>query len=359
MRGNVRIAFIADADSVHTVRWSRGLAARGHQVRVFSRGTTTRCPAPVETELFPGRSTLAYFSVIPRVRKGLHTFQPDIVHAHYATGYGLWASCQTIAPLVVSVWGTDIEDALAHRLMVAPIVRRALRKARAITAPSHFLLDRAAFFEPAVRTRMRLVPFGVEIPDVCAERTDPSSDMKIKIIFAKSYLPNYAPDLVLEAFAEALKEYPHLSLTMLGGGPLRRGLEAQAASLGITAAVTFHDRVEMNESIRHIGESDIMVMPSRRESFGVAAVEAAASGVPVIATRVGGIPEIVQDGISGILISPGDRHGLSGAILRLATDSELRAAMGRAGRKIAEERFDLNRNLDQMEALYQEVLCAS
>ena len=140
---------------------------------------------------------------------------------------------------------------------------------------------------------------------------------------------------------------------------MRGALEAQAASLGITAAVTFHDRVEMDESFRRIGQSDIMVMPSRREAFGVAAVEAAACGVPVIATRVGGIPEIVEDGASGILIPPRDRESLTQAILRLATDSELRAAMGRAGRAIAEERFDLNRNLDQMEALYREVLSAS
>ncbi|MDD4050983.1 MAG: glycosyltransferase family 4 protein, partial [candidate division Zixibacteria bacterium] len=175
----------------------------------------------------------------------------------------------------------------------------------------------------------------------------------------KIYLPNYAPDLVLDALAAALKEYPRLSLTMLGGGPMRNALEAQAASLGISAAVTFHDWVEMEESVQWIGESDIMVMPSRREAFGVAAVEAAACGIPVIATRVGGIPEIVEDGISGILISPGDSQALSKAILRLATDSELRAAMGRAGRKIAEERFDLNQNLNQMEAIYREVLSAS
>jgi glycosyltransferase involved in cell wall biosynthesis len=355
----VKIALLAQAGSAHTRRWSLALAARGHQVRILSHGQIGVAPPGITTIFLPGSSRAAYFLNIIRVRRLLKSFAPDVVHAHFATGYGLWGSCQTTAPLVLSIWGTDVEDALAHRLTVAPIVRRAFKKAGIITAPSRFLLDRAVLVEPSIRARMRLVPFGVNIPQARTERAGSRTDTTIKIIFAKAYLPDYAPDLVLEAFATAFREYPHLSLTMLGGGPLRDALETQAASLGITAAVTFHDRVEMDESIRRIGESDIMVMPSRREAFGVAAVEAAACGLPVIATKVGGIPEIVQDGTSGILISPDDRQALSQAILRLATDRELRVAMGQAGRKIAEERFDLNRNLNQMEALYREVLSAS
>ncbi|NMC42636.1 MAG: glycosyltransferase family 4 protein [candidate division Zixibacteria bacterium] len=186
---------------------------------------------------------------------------------------------------------------------------------------------------------------------------DPS-DPTVRIIFAKSYLSHYAPDLVLDAFAAAVKEYPHLTLTMLGGGPLRYRLETQAIALGIADMVAFHDRVDPEESLRLIAEADIMVMPSRRESFGVAAVEAAACGVPVIATNVGGIPEVVEDGVSGVLVPPDDCRALTNAILRLAIDRDLRIAMGRAGRAIAGQRFDLKDNLDQLEALYREALQA-
>jgi glycosyltransferase involved in cell wall biosynthesis len=355
----MNIALLAQAESAHTRRWSLALAARGHTVRVFSNSQVGVAPAGMAVEFLPGSSRAAYFRNIFRLRRLLKSFAPDIVHAHFATGYGLWGSCQAVAPLIVSVWGTDIEDALAHRFTVAPIVRRVVKKARLITAPSRFLLERTALFEPSVRQRLRLVPFGVDITDISAKIIRTNADPTVRIIFAKSYLPHYAPDLVLEAFAAALKEYPHLTLTMLGGGPLRQELEARAAALGIAEMVAFHDRVDPEESVRRIAGSDIMVMPSRRESFGVAAVEAAACGVPVIATRIGGIPEVVEDGVSGILIPPDDCRGLAQAILRLAKDGNLRAAMGQAGRAIAKDRFDLNRNLDQLETLYREVLCAS
>lgn len=354
----MKIALLAQAESAHTRRWGLALADRGHAVRVFSNSQVGVAPAGMTVDFLPGSSPAAYFRNIFRVRQLLQSFGPDIVHAHFATGYGLWGSCQTVAPLIVSVWGTDVEDALTHRFAVAPIVRRAVKKACLVTAPSRFLLERTAEFEPSIRGKLRLLPFGVNGSEIPAAKIVADSDPTVRIIFAKSYLFHYAPDLVLEAFAAAAKEYPHLTLTMLGGGPLRRALEAQAAALGIADMVAFHDRVDPEESIRRIAESDIMVMPSRRESFGVAAVEAAACGLPVIATRVGGIPEVVEDGVSGVLVPPDDSRALAQAILRLAIDRDLRIAMGRAGRAIAGQRFELKDNLDQLEALYREALQA-
>lgn len=355
----MNVALLAQAESAHTRRWASALSARGHVVRVFSNSLVGVAPSGMTVDFLPGSSSSAYFRNIFRARRLLKAFAPDIVHAHFATGYGLWGSCQSVAPLVVSVWGTDVEEAIARRFTVGPIVRRALKKARVVTAPSRFLLERTAAFEPSIRRRLRLIPFGVNLPDIPAEKTRGDSDAAVRIIFAKSFLPHYAPELTLAAFAAARKECPRLSLTMLGGGPMRGELEAQAAALGVASAVDFHGRVEPDESIRRIAASDIMVMPSRRESFGVAAVEAAACGVPVIATEIGGIPEVVADGESGILIPVDDCRALTRAILRLANDPDLATAMGKAGRAIVRERFDLNRNLDQLETLYREVVCAS
>lgn len=353
----MRIAILAHAGSVHTIRWCQGLSARGHLLQLISRSRPEPFAPDVPIDYLSGRTPLSYVFSIPRVRHILTEFRPDIVHAHYATGYGLWGSAQETAPLVLSLWGSDIEDALVKRLTVAPIVRRALRKARFVTASSQYLLDRAAAFEPSIRSHMRHIPFGVSIAAPFCPKPDTSDAAIIHLIFAKSCHPSYAPDLVIKAFAEALRIFPRLHLTMLGGGPLKNEMERLAKTLEISRAVTFHDRVELQESIRLIGQSDIMVMPSVKEGFGVAAVEAAAAGIPVIATRVGGIPEIVADGISGILIPPGDRPALAAAIVRLASAPDLRRAMGLAGRKIAEERFNFDACLEAMEKVYHEVLC--
>jgi len=154
----------AQAGSVHIRRWSRGLAARGHRLVIISNDRFDAPTNEVETIILPGHSTFAYYKNIPRVRKIIRQIKPDIVHAHYATGYGLWGSRQSIAPLVLTVWGTDIEDALKKRLTIAPIVRRNLKKAACITSASRFLIDRTLAFEPSVKDKTNIVPFGVPLP---------------------------------------------------------------------------------------------------------------------------------------------------------------------------------------------------
>ena len=143
---------------------------------------------------------------------------------------------------------------------------------------------------------------------------------------------------------------------MIGGGPLKAQLQNQAAAAGLAEVIAIHDRLNPEEALARIKESDLMLMPSRRESFGVAALEAAAYSIPVIATRVGGIPEVVQNGATGILVPCDDVGALTGAILRLAGDSGLRAKMGQAGYKFVKRRFDLAVSVTQMEALYRQAM---
>lgn len=349
----MRIAFLAHAGSVHTRRWSVGLASRGHDIRILTNSDFLGLPKEIKTDLLPGRTSLSYFRNIPRVKKILRRYNPDIVHAHYATGYGLWGSIQKSAPLIVTVWGTDIADALAGKFMIAPVVRRALKAACYITGASQFLLDQAMRFEPSVKDKLVHIPFGVDISP--EEPSSEDENHPVQIIFSKQFYPVYAPELVLRAFAKACHRVSNIKLLMIGGGPLHEKLLKTTEELNVKQYVDIRDWVEMGDAERLIRQSDIMVMPSERESFGVAALEAAAAGVPVIATDVGGIPEIVENDYNGLLISPGDENALTEAIIRLADDSILRQRMGEAGRKIARERYNFQDCLDRMENLYQQV----
>jgi len=352
----VKIAMLAPAGSLHTRHWSRGLMSRGHEIVLVSNSALPQCPPDIPTRYLPGQSPLAYIRNIPAMRRVISEFGPEIVHAHYATGYGLWGSSQHIAPLVVSVWGTDVADALKKRSSVGLIVRRSLRGARFITATSQFLMDQTITFEPEAAGKTEVVPFGVPIPADQAEDTVKAEDAPITVVFAKLYLPNYAPDVVIRAFARAQKEIPRLRLAMLGGGEMHHELQILADTLNVTAAVTIHGWKEPEEAQRIIRLGDIFVMPSYLESFGVAAVEAASYGLPVIASNVGGVPEIVRDGDTGILIPPGDEARLAQAIRRLATDEKLRYSMGDAGRRLVAEKYDFEKCLDKMEAIYRKVL---
>ncbi len=352
----MKVAMLAQAGSVHTIRWSQGLAKRGHRLWIISNNRLKVQIPGVETILLPGCSPASYFFNIPRVRKLLRRIRPDIVHSHYATGYGLWGTVWKEAPLIVTVWGTDIEDALSKKLMIAPIVRRALVSARFVTSASRFLIERTIAFENSVSDKIHLIPFGVPIPEISSGKAARENEGVIRIIFAKGFRHAYAPDLVLKAFASACEEDNRLRLTMIGGGPDQKRLEKLASELKVSDRATIRGWQSMDETARLIEDADIMVMPSRRESFGVAALEAISYGVPVIASRVGGLPEIIRHGVNGILVPSDDIKALTAAILRLAADPELRLRMGKTGHMIAAEEFDFEDCLDRMEELYEKAL---
>lgn len=347
----MKIAMLARADSAHVQRWSAGLMERGHEIFLISNGG--KCPLlpGVKITCLPGRSPLAYLYNISRVRSLLRQIKPDIVHAHYATGYGFWGSVQHEAPLVLTVWGSDIEEAFNNKLK-ALFVRRALRKAKLITSASKFLMERTLSFERSVRNKIHLVPFGVPLPEDMTDSSTYHERKTVEMIFAKAYYSIYAPDVLLEAFAQAYREDSRLRLTMIGGGPEMGKLQNLAIRLGVGEVVRIEGHKEPTEAIRQIRQADIMVMPSRRESFGVAALEALAYGLPVIGTAVGGIPEIIENGVNGLLVPAGEVTPLVSAILRLSADSRLRREMGKTGQKMVREKFSFSRCLDQMEEIY-------
>ncbi|MCP4569675.1 MAG: glycosyltransferase family 4 protein [FCB group bacterium] len=348
------IVMLAQAGSVHNTRWSRGLAARGHRLIIISNDSLEFPATEIETIILPGSSAIAYFKNIPRVRKIIRRIKPDIVHAHYATGYGLWGSCQNTAPFVLTVWGSDIEDALKNKLTTAPIVRRALKMAQCVTSASRHLVERTLAFEPSVEDKIHVVPFGVPLPKEVDDSSKTNDDI-IRFVFTKYYKPVYAPDIALKAFAVAARKNKNIRLTMIGGGPMEADLKQMAENWHLTGRVEIKGWQSMAATEKLINAADVMLMPSRRESFGVAALEALAHGKPVIGSKVGGIPEIVEDEVNGLLIPTEDPESLAMAILRLAGDRDLRRRMGRAGKAGVRERFDFEKCLDMMEELYDRI----
>ncbi|MCK5124887.1 MAG: glycosyltransferase family 4 protein [candidate division Zixibacteria bacterium] len=349
----MKIAMLAQSGSVHTGRWCTGLKLRGHEIYLISNSSVMKNGPDVETIFLPGSSAFAYFANIPKVKRLIKKYQPDIVHSHYASGFGLWGAVQNCAPLVLSVWGTDILDAKRKPLTFGTITRRALKKAAAVTATSEFLVNSTISFYPPVKSKIVRVPFGIPIPRGVASREYINGPTKF--IFTKLFLANYAPDLILKAFARALPEMPQASLRMIGGGPMFDQLVDLRHELGIDNHVSIEDFIPHRDASQAIREADIMLMPSHNESFGVAAVEAASFGIPVIATNVGGIPEVVRDKVNGLLINPGDVGALSDAMIELANNPALRKRMGEEGMKIASENYDEQACLDKMEAIYQKV----
>jgi glycosyltransferase involved in cell wall biosynthesis len=246
----------------------------------------------------------------------------DVVHAHWLPA--LLPALATRRPVVVQLWGSDVE--LARRLPW--LFRRLLRRARAVVCPSDALADAAR----ALGAReVHVVPAGVAIPENVEEPERPAHAL---------FVGRLSEEKGVHELAQAAEGLP---LVVVGDGPLRALLPA---------AVGF---VAPDEVGGYLGRAALVVCPSRREGVGFAAREAMAHGRPVVATRVGGLADAVEDGVTGLLVPPRDPAALRAALELLLEDEDLRRRMGRAARERARARFSVPAATATLTALYRTV----
>ena len=346
----LKIAIVGWAGSVHVKRWSQGLSERGYEIKVISLGGE---PIDgVETAIIPRSGKFSYFTGKSQAVKRIKEFAPDIVHALYATGNAWWGMKARIRPLVVSVWGSDVMR-FPSNLITRTISKRILARADHICATSE-LLRRVTceIYQPA-ELKITITPFGVRIP-----KSPPPWPVEgpFRICFAKALLPIYGPDLLLRAFALAVRSGLDLSLSMAGQGRMENSLKRLAGELGIAGRVTFVGQIPYDEIYPFIQRHHLMVMPSRMESFGVAVLEAGACARPVIASDTGGVPELLLNHETGFLIPVGDVDRLAEEISKLAQDRASGQKMGLNGFRHVAENFSWESSLDRMSDLYQSLV---
>jgi glycosyltransferase involved in cell wall biosynthesis len=212
--------------------------------------------------------------------------------------------------------------------------------------PSHALARFLVLHGFAPR-RLRVIANGITVRR--PEPATPSDPLRVGTAAILEYRKGV--DVLLEACARV---DPPFVLEVYGEGSLRAELEEQARRLGVEAR--FHGFVDRPEE--RIGALDLFVLPTRADNLPIAVLEAMASAVPVVATRVGGLPELVADGQTGLLVEPDDPAALADALTALLLDPARRTTLGRAGALRVQDRFDSEQIAAQMMALYRE-LCAA
>jgi len=186
------------------------------------------------------------------------------------------------------------------------------------------------------------------------ERLHDREEKYVVLLHVGRFEPQKNHRLLIEAFALAVNEYPMMKLWLVGEGPLRTEVEKFVRENRMDRKVKF---LGIRDDVADLlAESDVFILPSDWEGVPLTVLEAMAASKPVIATSVGGVPELVEDGVTGILVPPRDSKGLAQAILRPAKDPDLRYRMGKAGQKRALERFDIARITREYEALYLKLL---
>ena len=181
------------------------------------------------------------------------------------------------------------------------------------------------------------------------------SDSDIVVITVASLTPHKGHGVLIDAMHVLTQKYQNLKLLIVGDGPLRNDLAEYVKGLELTRNVVFTGlRKDIYWLLRL---SDIFVLPSlEREGLGMAIIEAMACGLPVIGTRLGGIPEVIEEKANGLLCTPGNPEELAAAIEKLINDNKVRVEMGQVGRKIYEEKFTVVKMVENIESLYNELI---
>ena len=286
----------------------------------------------------------------------------DVIHVHSATVSALvaaFAGRKLGKPVVMKVmasgqWGDFKRMRSGEVLAGARRLMRRLLDVDRVVCLNRQVADEC-LEEGFVEEQLFPVPNGFPIDGVAARDSYPDRD-ELEVVFSGRLDPQKNPDLLLEAsaLAMAVPGAPRMRVRFLGDGPLASSLEERARALGLEDRVRFLGRV--NDVPRHLAEADIFVLPSLSEGISNALLEALAHGVPAIATDIPGNRDLIEDGRTGILVPSGDAPALSGALLRLAVDRALRQALGRGGRHLVEDRFDLRKVAGLYAEMYREIV---
>jgi glycosyltransferase involved in cell wall biosynthesis len=346
----VRILYLADAPYPHTWRWVRHFAARGHECEVISfRPATIEGARVTHVSGLEPLGKARYIVHARKVSRLIRERQPDLLHAMHLTSYGFLGALSGYHPFLASVWGMDIFEAPGLTPLHRWITRYALSRADAVTATGPALADATMRFMPPGRD-VHSIPYGVDLDRFRpAEAPAPQGRAVIGTVSRLSREKGLHHLIDAVASSELRKA---ATVRIAGEGPERARLEAQVRERGLEGVVEFAGWLDYDDVPAFLRSLDIFVLPSLFEGFGVAAVEASAAGLPVVASQVQGLPDVVIDGETGILFPPADPAALARAIGNLLHDPMRARAMGEAGRAFVSQRYDWSRNAAEMERLY-------
>jgi L-malate glycosyltransferase len=351
------------------------LAARGHEVHFITYEHPFRLPhfLPRVTfhEVNIGRYPLFEYppydlALAVRMHDVVLSQGLDLLHVHYAIPHATsaWIAKEMLAtqgrklPVVTTLHGTDItivgQDHSYHS-----ITRFSIERSDRITSVSQWLKDETVKAFGCENCRVEVIPNFVD--PVAFERSHHGDTLKQELgggLPVLMHISNFRPVKrvrdVVRVFAKVRAQKP-CTLVMVGDGPERGAAEEEARELGVAADVRFLGRIDDVAPL--LAAADLYIFPSESESFGLSALEALASGVPVVAARVGGVPEVVQDGITGALRELGDTDGMAAAALELLEPARW-AQVSAAAAADARARFATADVVQQYERLYEDALAS-
>jgi L-malate glycosyltransferase len=317
----MRICYLGDAGSIHVIRWCRHFAELGHEVHLIT--FSDQMSDDVTTHFVDvGRIAVAggnwrTILGIPRVRALVREIQPDVLHALYATTYGLTGALTKCHPYVVTALGSDVLVSPNESRLYRMIVRYALRSADWVTAMAEHM--RRAIIDLGVPgERVTTVPFGIDSrifnDDGRLDRSGP-----LVITSTRNFESVYRIEDVVSAVADARHDLGEIEFLLIGDGSLREAIENQVRGAGLSELTKFFGRVRPEEVADVLRRTDVFISASSSDGNNVSLNEAMACGASCIASAIPANQQWLTHDVNGWLFAVGDVEGLSSCIRVAAT----------------------------------------
>ncbi len=366
----MKLLILSDPSSPHTVKWANGLHEMGLDISIFGVSSYDGAqfnpgikvdiyavPKIIKLQASGSLFKTAYLLALPRLKKRIRDFKPDIIHAHSASSYSLLGALSGFHPFVISVWGKDVYNFPQKSRFLKKVIIFNLKKSDMLFSTSKIMAEETKKY---TNKKIHVVPFGIDIEKFKPKKTDGYfSENDIVIGTIKSIDKKYGTDNLVRAFKKVKENHPDLPLKLLivGGGAMTAQIKSLINDFGIESDVKITGLVSYDRIPEYHRMLDIYIAVSTEdsESFGVAILEASACETPVIVSNVGGLPEVVDNNVTGFII-PHSNEELLVEKIELLLDKNLRQKLGKAGRTRVKKKFNLQENKEDMVNNYKRIL---
>lgn len=360
------ILYFAHCNNYHTIKWASHFASAGYRVHVASleRCVNDEITAHPNVEVHWLRNSgkrmgsavqkLRYLTAVSAAHKLVKEIDPDIVHAHFASSYGLVCALACRRPFYLSVWGADVYDFPRKSPLHRAVLKYSLRRCSWLLSTSEVMAEETHRYTDK---SIEITPFGVDMSLFSPSLRDREQDGRFVIGTVKALERKYGIHVLLCAAAGLRARRPDLDvrLRIAGKGTMEGGLRTLAKDLGIADAVTWLGFIPQSDAAREWANFDVGVVASasESESFGVSAVECQACGTPLVITDIPGLMEACNGGRTAVIVPRCDSTALAAAIEALADDPAKRTAMGARGREYVEGAYEIEACFRRVEEMYE------
>ena len=365
----MKILLLAAANDIHSVRWANRLAENGNIIHLCYVSNHKPSKDKLNNKVFLHElktpAPYGYYLNVFQLKKLIKFIKPDILNAHYASGYGTLGRLSGFSPYLISVYGSDVYDFPYKRKINMHIIKKNLNAADAIASTSRAMAYQTAKLINCSVSDIYITPFGVDVNKFFKYQGYNQNKNEIIIGTIKKLSPKYgikygilAINYLINHILNHEEKRLNIKYLIYGEGEEKSELEMMVKQYNLENIVEFKGRIPNIEVPKALNELDIFLATSilDSESFGVAVVEAMACEVPVIVTDVDGFKEVVNNGKAGIMVPRKDYKRMAEEMYKLIKNPGLRKKLGEIQRKRVVEKFDWFENANKMETIYKKLI---